>query len=91
MRTTNPDDQNYVRRLVPDSLSGLMDILPSLRTGEALILGDALALPSRVLIDTPDPKPLSADVQFSEWWADGIKQMDVERVVRRWRSRQHDM
>jgi hypothetical protein len=91
MRTTNPDDQNYVRRLVPDSLSGLMDILPSLRTGEALILGDALALPSRVLIDTPDPKPLSADVQFSEWWADGMKQMDVDRVVRRWRSRQHDL
>jgi hypothetical protein len=91
MRTTNPDDQNYVRRLVPDSLAGLMDILPSLRTGEALVLGDALALPSRVLIDTPDPKPLSADVQFSEWWADGMKQLDVDRVVRRWRSRQHDL
>jgi len=91
MRTTNPDDQNYVRRLVPDSLAGLMDILPSLRTGEALVLGDALAMPSRVLIDCPDPKPLSADVLFSEWWADGIKEMDVERVVRRWRSRQHDL
>jgi hypothetical protein len=91
MRTTNPDDQNYVRRLVPDSLAGMMDILPSLRTGEALVLGDALAMPSRVLIDTPDPKPLSADVLFSEWWADGIKDLDVERVVRRWRSRQHDL
>jgi DNA helicase HerA-like ATPase len=91
MRTTNPEDQNYVRRLVPDSLAGMMDILPSLRTGEALVLGDALAMPSRILIDTPDPKPLSADVLFSEWWADGIKEMDVERVVRRWRSRQHDL
>jgi hypothetical protein len=30
-------------------------------------------------------------VLFSEWWADGIKDLDVERVVRRWRSRQHDL
>jgi hypothetical protein len=91
MRLTNPEDQGYVRKLVPDSLSGLMDMLPSLRTGEALILGDCVALPTRVMIDCPDPKPTSSDVEFAKWWVSGIKDMDVDRVVRRWRARRKDL
>jgi len=91
MRLTNPDDQNYVRRLVPDSLAGLMDMLPSLRTGEALIVGDSVVMPTRVLIDFPKPEPKSADVKFAEHWAKGIKGMDVDRVVKRWRARQKDL
>jgi DNA helicase HerA-like ATPase len=91
MRLTNPDDQGYVRKLVPDSLSGLMDMLPSLRTGEALILGDCVALPTRVMIDCPDPKPMSSDVEFAKWWSCGIKDMDVDRIVRRWRARRKDL
>jgi hypothetical protein len=91
MRLTNPDDQNYVRKLVPDSLSGLMTMLPSLRTGEALILGDAMALPTRVRIDCPDPKPMSSDVEFAKWWTEGLKDIDVDRIVKRWRMRRRDL
>jgi len=91
MRLTNPEDQNYVRRLVPDSLAGLMDILPSLRTGEALIVGDSVVMPTRVLIDFPKPEPKSADVNFAECWAKGIRGMDVGRVVKRWRARRKDL
>jgi len=91
MRLTNPDDQNYVRKLVPDSLSGLMSMLPSLRTGEALILGDAMALPTRVRIDCPDPKPMSSDVEFAKWWSEGLKDIDVDRIVKRWRMRRRDL
>jgi energy-coupling factor transporter ATP-binding protein EcfA2 len=91
MRLTNPDDQAYIRKLVPDSLSGLMDMLPSLRTGEALILGDCVALPTRVMIDCPIPRPMSSDVEFDKWWTSGVKQMDVDRVVRRWRTRRKDL
>jgi hypothetical protein len=91
MRLTNPDDQAYVRKLVPDALSGLMDMLPSLRTGEALMLGDFVALPTRVMIDCPEPKPKSSGVEFAKWWACGIKDMDVDRVVRRWRARRKDL
>jgi energy-coupling factor transporter ATP-binding protein EcfA2 len=91
MRLTNPEDQGYIRKLVPDSLSGLMDMLPSLRTGEALVLGDCVALPTRVMIDCPDPKPMSSDVEFAKWWSSGIKDMDVDRIVRRWRSRRKDL
>ncbi|HUV13808.1 MAG TPA: ATP-binding protein [Acidobacteriota bacterium] len=90
MRLTNPDDQNYVRRLVPDSLGGLMDMLPSLRTGEALIVGDSVVMPTRVLVDCPNPKPASADVEFARHWAKGIKNIDVDRIVKRWRTRRKD-
>jgi len=91
MRLTNPDDQNYVRRLVPDSLAGLMDMLPSLRTGEALIVGDSVVMPTRVLIDFPSPEPMSSDVKFAECWTKGMKGMDVDRVVKRWRARRKDL
>ena len=91
MRLTNPEDQNYVRRLVPDSLAGLMAMLPSLRTGEALIVGDSVVMPTRVLIDFPNPEPKSADVKFAEYWAKGIAGMDVDRIVKRWRARRKDL
>ena len=91
MRLTNPEDQNYVRRLVPDSLAGLMNMLPSLRTGEALIVGDSVVMPTRVLIDFPKPEPKSADVKFAKHWAKGIEDMGVDRVVKRWRARRKDL
>ncbi|MFO7649912.1 MAG: DUF87 domain-containing protein [bacterium] len=90
MRLTNPDDQAYVRRLVPDSSAGLLSMLPALRTGEALILGDAVVMPTRVLVDLPDPRPRSDDVQYAKWWSSGIKDLDVERVIKRWRGRRRD-
>jgi uncharacterized protein len=91
MRLTNPDDQNYVRRLVPDSAAGLMGMAPALRTGEALLLGDAVVVPTRVLIDLPNPKPKSSDVEFAKGWTEGSSQMDVGRVVKRWRTRRRDL
>uniref|UniRef100_A0A7V3PSY2 ATP-binding protein n=1 Tax=candidate division WOR-3 bacterium TaxID=2052148 RepID=A0A7V3PSY2_UNCW3 len=91
MRLTNPEDQDYVRRLVPDSLAGLMEMLPALRTGEALILGEAVPMPTRMLIDLPDPKPESGDIEFAKWWAQGTKTLDLERLVKRWRVRRRDI
>ena len=91
MRLTNPEDQNYVRRLVPDSLAGLMAMLPSLRTGEALIVGDSVVMPTRVLIDLPKPEPESTDVKFAKHWAKGIRGMDIDRIVKRWRARRKDL
>ncbi|RLC36180.1 hypothetical protein DRH29_05075, partial [candidate division Kazan bacterium] len=53
LRLTNPTDQAYVKKLVPDALSNLIDGLPSLRQGEALIIGDAVVIPSRLQVDMP--------------------------------------
>ncbi|EKA7906016.1 DUF87 domain-containing protein, partial [Citrobacter freundii] len=68
MRLTNSDDQSVVRKLLPESLGGFSDILPTLDTGEALVVGDASLLPSRVRIDEPLHKPNSGTVDFWDEW-----------------------
>lgn len=68
LRLTNDEDQNVIRRLMPDSLSGLTSILPLLDTGEALMLGDAVLLPSRVKLDIPRLRPNSATRNFWKDW-----------------------
>ena len=84
LRLINPTDQNYVKRLVPEALSNLIDILPTLRQGEAFVLGDAVALPVRVMIDRPYPEPSGADIQFFEKWQHGEQKTNVDEVVDRW-------
>ncbi|MFO7676390.1 MAG: DUF87 domain-containing protein [bacterium] len=91
MRLTNPDDQDYVRRLVPDTATGLIAMLPALRTGEAVILGNSVALPTRVMVDMPDPQPSSADIDYDRWWAEGLPDADVDGIIQRWRARTRDM
>lgn len=68
LRLTNGEDQTTVKRLMPESLGGMMDCLPNLDIGEALVVGDAVLLPSRIRLNPPEEKPLSATVDFwSEW------------------------
>lgn len=68
MRLTNDSDQNVVHRLMPDSLGGITGALPLLDLGEALVLGDALLLPTRVQFEEPRIKPASATRDFwTEW------------------------
>jgi hypothetical protein len=68
LRLTNETDQGVIKRLMPDSLSGLTSILPLLDTGEALLLGDAVLLPSRIKLDIPKIKPDSATRDFWKEW-----------------------
>lgn len=68
LRLTNETDQGVIKRLMPDSLAGLTSILPLLDTGEALLLGDAVLLPTRIKLDIPKVPPDSATRDFwSEW------------------------
>ena len=84
MRLLNPNDQAYVRKLVPDTLSNLIDILPTLQQGEAFIIGDAAAIPTRVMIDPPKPFPASSDIKFFEKWQKRDMQTKVAEVVDNW-------
>lgn len=69
MRLTNAEDQAVIRRLLPDTLGGFTDLLPILDIGEALVVGDAAMLPSRIRIDEPNNRPSSATVAFWDRWA----------------------
>jgi hypothetical protein len=85
LRLSNPDDQEYVARLVPESMRDLLDIVPVLKQGEGLLLGDACIIPLRTKIDPPDPFPRSRDVEFYTKWSILPPAVDVEGVVERWR------
>lgn len=69
MRLTNAEDQTVIRRLMPDTLGGFTELLPILDIGEALVVGDAAMLPSRIRIDEPTRHPSSATVDFWDRWA----------------------
>jgi hypothetical protein len=84
LRLTNPVDQTYIKRLVPDAFSGLTGVLPSLRQGESLIVGEAMPMPLRVQIDYPDPEPDSSDIKFYEKWKQSDVKTKIADVVTRW-------
>jgi DNA helicase HerA-like ATPase len=88
LRITNPDDQTYVRSLVPESEGDLVSILAGLGRGEALVLGEAVPLPTRVQFDRPAPTPNSDDVDFYDKWKTGPDDLDIETIVRHWRNQE---
>lgn len=80
LRLTNDADQGVIKRLMPDSLAGLTSVLPLLDTGEALMLGDAVLLPSRIKLDLPAVAPDSATRDFWKDW--GSQAPDVGAIAK---------
>ncbi|WP_165730247.1 ATP-binding protein [Polaribacter sp. 20A6] len=81
LRLSNAEDQAVIKRLLPDNLSGLTDVLPILDIGEALIVGDSSLLPTRVIIDEPTIKPQSATIKFWEEWSNEKAEQDISSAV----------
>lgn len=67
LRLTNSTDQSRVKAALPDAVAGLAEALPALRTGEAIVVGEAVTLPSRVAIDRPNPAPQADDPSLDSW------------------------
>lgn len=84
LRISNADDQEYVRRLLPEGAKNLADMLASLRRGEVLAVGDAAMIPSRILVHPPNPTPASHDAPLSKSWRDGPDDLDVADIIDRW-------
>jgi len=81
LRLTNGSDQATVKKLMPESLESLLDVLPIMDIGEALVVGDSVLLPSRIKITKPTEKPLSATIGFwSEWQKDAEKPDFIKAV-----------
>lgn len=68
LRTTSPQDRSHVAAAFPDDLGGLVDLLPSLRTGEALFVGEAMFVPSRVRVRLAKSSESSADPKATQLW-----------------------
>ena len=70
LRLTNEKDKGVIRNLLPDSLRSTIEFLPLLDVGEALVVGDAILLPSKILLDKPSEnhQPVSATKDFWDEW-----------------------
>ena len=88
LRITNPDDQSYVKRLLPDSIAGIASMFSSLKRGECILLGDSVIMPTRIKIDVPNPKPSSDDISFYEEWSKPHTEKNIEQVLDAWRRQQ---
>lgn len=86
MRLSNPDDQNVIRRLFPDSMGDFAELLPILDIGEGLIVGDACLLPSRIKIDEPQIKPKSATVDFWDEWSAEKEEKGLKEALESFRK-----
>ncbi len=84
MRLTNPVDQSYVKKLLPDSLGSLIDKMTSFRQGEALLVGESIVLPSIVQIDPCTNAPSSNDIPYWELWKEEWKTMDIAAIKAEW-------
>ncbi|MBC17454.1 MAG: ATPase [Desulfovibrio sp.] len=62
LRLSNASDRSHITSTLSDNLDGLTGMLPILRTGEAIILGEAVKLPMRTTIEAP-PKNRRPDSQ----------------------------
>jgi len=101
MRLANDIDRGHVTSAASDNLKGLFEMLPVLRTGEAVIVGEAVSLPVRTLIDPPakNRRPDSVDprvVVRGSLQKDGFEgpggwnqkrdKVDYVAMVRQWRK-----
>lgn len=86
MRLTNPIDQGYVKKLLPDTLGNLIDTMPSLKQGEALLVGESIILPSIVQIDRCTNEPSSNDIPYWELWKEEWKNMNIDEIKNEWYS-----
>ena len=84
LRLTNPADQNYVKRLLPDTLGSIVDKMPVLKAGECLLIGDAVILPSIVQIEPCEPKPSSNDIPYLQLWKEEWHTLDMEAIRKVW-------
>jgi len=84
LRIANPDDQEYLRDMVPDAARGTFSAITSLSRGELVAMGAAVPMPVRFQMNLPNPPPNSQDVDFAEKWSKGGEEIDVEQLVSNW-------
>lgn len=68
LRLTNSADRSKVGSAFPDDLGGLVALLPALRTGEGLFVGESLEVPSRIRVRQARNKPVGGDPPLAERW-----------------------
>lgn len=91
LRMNNSKDRGHIKSAVQDELQSMVDLLPSLRTGEALISGEAVKIPSRVKFFKIANAPKSSDPKASEQWLKTIDDTENEykKLLKSWRNQNY--
>ncbi|MEN6349881.1 MAG: ATP-binding protein [Syntrophomonas sp.] len=88
LRMNNAKDRGHIRAAIQDELQTMVDLLPSLRTGEGIISGEGVKIPSRVQFYKLANAPKSSDPKVSEKWMEEkiVKLEDYKKLVQLWRN-----
>ena len=82
-------DQRFMETALPDAARGMLALLPSMRTQEAIAFGEGVPLPMHIRFDDlpPERRPRSDSAKFSEaWQADSADAEFLNEGIRRWRQ-----
>lgn len=98
LRLTNSNDRGIIANTVSDNLSNLVSMLPILKTGESIIVGEAVRMPMRAFITFPDKnnRPdsndpiVASDEEDRGGWNNALDITDNEyqNIVKAWRLQQ---
>jgi DNA helicase HerA-like ATPase len=84
LRISNPDDQEYLKAMVPDAARGTFAALTSLSRGEVVAMGAAVPMPVRFRMNLPNPPPNAQDIDYANKWSQGGEEIDVDALVSNW-------
>lgn len=89
LRMNNSKDRGHIRAAIQDELQTMVDLLPSLRTGEGIISGEGVKIPSRIQFYKLSNAPNSSDPKVSEKWMQekDIKIDDYKELLSLWRNK----
>lgn len=90
LRINNSTDRGIVKAAMSEGLAGIIDSLPVLRTGEAIIVGEAAQLPTRCRFNMlPEDKyPNSSDPKIAERWSEPLSKEIYADLVTAWRNQE---
>ena len=88
-RLQNPEDQKYIRQLVPSINQDLLDQLPVLPQQYAIIMGDCVRAPVQVKIKEANPTPASYDPEFFKHWIEKQSKEfpNFEKICKEWEGK----
>jgi len=87
LRMTNTRDKGHVSSAMQDELREMMDVLSSLRTGEAIVSGEAVRIPSRVKFFQADNAVKGSDPIASKLWSNARPDVaEYQGSVQNWRN-----
>ena len=93
LRMNNTRDRSHVAAAIQDELRAIVDLLPSLRTGEGIIYGEGVSIPSRVQFYKLPYAPKSADADVVDEWSKtaSFDESNYTHLVSLWRNKKFIM